>query len=271
MKLFEYSHGDLIDMNVDALVPESLRGLHIKHRKEYKTQPTPRAMTFRKIKIFAVTKSGRQVRVEIRLNPITTRFGDQVLVSIRDMADYYELVDVLEDTKAKNKTLAIDAVTDPLTKLFNRRYFNKTGDREFSNSRRYNQAFSLITIDIDHFKKVNDLYGHDIGDLALVEFSQCAGEFIRTGDTLARIGGEEFAVLLPMSSANAAEVMADRIRKKIGSISIKPKSNILFTLTISAGVATLEEDDTCLQDTLNRADKALFKAKSEGRDRVISA
>lgn len=268
--LFGYTKDELTDRNVDILVPNEFKLVHAKHIEDYQISPETHMMTEKNRAIFAVNKSGMRINVEIRLSPITTRFGQHVLATIRDVTEYQQLVTSLRETLAENERLAIDASTDPLTKLYNRRYYQKNADREFANSRRYNNELSLILIDIDHFKRVNDRHGHDVGDHVLQRVAQSAMEVIRTGDTLARYGGEEFVVLLPMTSSNAAEVFADRIRQKIDELSIQIESTPSFGITVSAGIATRHKNDNDIDEILRRADEALYQAKSQGRNRVIA-
>ena len=267
--LFGYKKEELADRNVDILVPNEFKLAHAKNIKDYQVSPVTRMMTAKDRVIFAVKKNGVRIHVEIRLNPITTRLGQHVLATIRDVTEYQQLINSLRETLAENERLAIDASTDPLTKLYNRRYYQKNADREFANSRRYNNELSLILIDIDHFKRVNDLRGHDVGDLVLQQVAKSAMEVIRTGDTLARYGGEEFVVLLPMTSSNAAEVLAERIRQQIDELCIQIESTPSFGITVSAGIATRHKNDNDIDEILHRADEALYQAKSQGRNRVI--
>jgi diguanylate cyclase (GGDEF)-like protein len=193
-----------------------------------------------------------------------------VLATISDVSDYNKLSTALTNTMQKNKLLAIDATTDPLTTLYNRRYFHKNADREFANSQRYKNAVSLILFDIDDFKSVNDQYSHALGDKVLQQVAKVATDIIRTGDTVARFGGDEFVVLLPMTSSNATEVFAERIRQKIEALSFQVESTTSLGITISAGIATRQESDLDIHNMLKRADKALFKAKAQGRNCVMT-
>lgn len=269
LKLFGYTKEELIDQNVEFLVPEEYKPLHTNYRKLYQASPTTRLMTDKNRPILAVNKSGVAISVEIRLRPITTRFGQHVLATVRNITEIQQLNTLLKKTLAENERLAIDASTDPLTRLYNRRYFQKNADREFANSRRYNNELSLILIDIDNFKSVNDIHGHDVGDLVLQQVAQIAMEVIRTGDTLARFGGEEFVVLLPMTSANAAEAFAERIRHNIDELRIQITSIPSFGVTVSAGITTRYKNDKDIHKMLRRADEALYKAKSQGKNIVI--
>ncbi|HOT23573.1 MAG TPA: GGDEF domain-containing protein [Thermoleophilia bacterium] len=160
-------------------------------------------------------------------------------------------------------------VTDHLTGLYNRRYFVNRAREEIERSLRYQQPLSLLMIDIDHFKRFNDRYGHATGDRVLQTVASVFRKALRTVDVCARLGGEEFAVLLPSTSAMAACRVAERVRTTLSSyrytgLGLPPTENV----TVSIGVAACPIDATKLEDLLELTDKALYAAKSEGRDRV---
>jgi len=171
--------------------------------------------------------------------------------------------------RAAHKELQRLASTDPLTGAFNRRYFLETGNAELHRSRRYEQPFTVLMLDIDHFKAVNDTYGHGIGDDALKETVRVIQSLLRGEDTLGRLGGEEFAVIFPQTIDAGASFVAERIRKSISEIVIETSQGPL-TFTMSIGVTASDAEDDSIEDILNRADGALYQAKEQGRDRVIS-
>lgn len=268
-KLFGYSSTELSELKVDELVPSRYRDTHAKHRTDYHDNPSIRPMgKFRK-GIFATHKDGHEIPVEIRLSVINTRFGRHTLATIRDISEYKALIESLEQKVRENETLSWQVSRDSLTGMYNRRYFEEIGHREFSNFHRHQIPLAIMMVDIDHFKSVNDTYGHAIGDVVLKRVAQCISEWTRSGDTFARIGGEEFAVLLPMTSANACEVLAERLRYKVeeSEEALDPGGP---RVTISIGVAVLKEEDTSLEDLMNRADKALYLSKQRGRNCVSS-
>lgn len=166
------------------------------------------------------------------------------------------------------KKLKLIASTDPLTGAFNRRHLDIVGINEISRSKRYNNAFTILMLDIDHFKVVNDTYGHDVGDQALIETVTVIKNTIRNEDLLFRLGGEEFAVILPGTTRLAAFGLAERVRIAISEIVIKtPIEPLSFTMSI--GVAENTPQDIEIEAVLKRADEALYEAKSSGRDRVV--
>jgi len=159
------------------------------------------------------------------------------------------------------------AVRDQLTGLFNRRGFKEYGERQFSAARRAGTALSIIMMDIDRFKFINDKYGHAAGDAALTHFAKLVAEAHRTEDIVARVGGEEFAVLLPGTDLRDAMAMADQLRTKIGATPLDITGNGL-PMTSSFGVAAISKDDKSLEDMVLRADRALYRSKRGGRNQV---
>ncbi len=159
-----------------------------------------------------------------------------------------------------------DAQTDPLTGTLNRLGLNKGFEREIELARRNNDDLSILVVDIDHFKKINDTYGHDFGDTILKKISTHIKSFIRTTDVFARFGGEEFVVLLNNTNRCGALLLAERIRQQIEQTAVMFKNKKVF-YTASIGVATLNDNDD-RSGLFNRADKALYEAKENGRNRV---
>ncbi len=266
--LLGYSEQELLVMNVDELVPAKYRFGHENKRQKYIKSPSNRNMLSSPRSVFAEHKDGSQIPVEIRLNTIKTRYGDRILVSLRDFTEHNELVKTLEFALEKNKSLNQEVSIDPLTELKNRRFFEEAAIREFAQSKRHNLELSIAMIDIDYFKKVNDSFGHAVGDYALKLVSSELKKYIRAGDTLARIGGEEFAILLPSTSLPAAEILLERIRVSINELQFT--NNTPETITISIGLTNLYKSDDNYQELLKRADEALYKAKDEGRNKVIT-
>ena len=168
-----------------------------------------------------------------------------------------------KNTMAK---LEHEAYHDPLTGLWNRRRFEQSLLEIHEEAVRYSHPYSLVMIDIDHFKKVNDQYGHDAGDVTLQLMTEEVRQRLRQADRMARWGGEEFVVLLPQTSLEGALLLADALRKRIKEVSFP----LVGHQTISLGVAEVSPNELPHQ-ALMRADTALFKAKANGRDRVEAA
>lgn len=159
------------------------------------------------------------------------------------------------------------ALTDPLTGLYNRRHIFSCLDRELKRYERYSDVFSIILIDADHFKHVNDNYGHSTGDATLRLIARVCKASVRTTDIVGRFGGEEFIILLPNTAADAAAVVAERIRSDMGKVSRELLDGAVL-VTLSLGVAEVEPGAADFNALLAAADKALYEAKDAGRDRV---
>ncbi len=159
------------------------------------------------------------------------------------------------------------ASTDPLTGASNRRHLFELADREYYRAKRYGRNLCAVMIDIDRFKKLNDTYGHDVGDEALRRLVNTCLKEIRGGDIFGRIGGEEFVTVYSDQNLEQAERAAERLRAEIAAIAI-PVSDGEVTMTASLGVAALKEDDASFEDVLKRADTALYRAKRAGRNCV---
>ncbi|PHS71146.1 MAG: hypothetical protein COB23_02490 [Methylophaga sp.] len=162
------------------------------------------------------------------------------------------------------------ARTDSLTHLLNRRSFIEKAQIEFKKNRRYQDQFSILMIDIDHFKSINDKYGHACGDRALKKFSDITSVQLRDTDTICRWGGEEFLVLIPENKPESSIAVAEKLRSHIENISIVNGKDVIH-LTVSIGIAIIEANDHSLDDLIHRADLALLEAKKKGRNCVVLA
>jgi diguanylate cyclase (GGDEF)-like protein len=164
--------------------------------------------------------------------------------------------------------LEIMAITDELTGLNNRRFFTQTFSHEAARAKRNNLTTSLLQMDLDFFKKINDQYGHTAGDRFLVAVAEAMKSAVREIDCLARTGGEEFVALLVETDQKGAEAVAERIRGKIESLQCED-NGITFQGTMSIGLITCSPQELELEDTTRKADEALYQAKKEGRNRVV--
>jgi diguanylate cyclase (GGDEF)-like protein len=161
------------------------------------------------------------------------------------------------------------AILDSLVGIYNRRHWFELTAREFYRAVRYQKPLSLILLDIDHFKQVNDTYGHPLGDEVLRSLSRICEKNIRTADLVGRYGGEEFLVVLPETDEVEAVQIAERLRLATEEMRVASKNEDV-QVTISLGVATLvAEIDTNLEQLVKRADEALYQAKNSGRNRVV--
>ena len=156
------------------------------------------------------------------------------------------------------------SITDQLTGLYNRRKFDEILEYEFNQCRRHNKTFSIIMLDIDDFKHVNDLYGHPIGDKVLVQTANLLKSMIRKSDTLCRWGGEEFVIICPFSDIKNTMNLAEKIRESFKEIDFELVGN----KTISLGITVVNDTDENVQEIISKVDKALYIAKNSGKDCV---
>lgn len=166
-------------------------------------------------------------------------------------------------------TLEIENITDPLMNISNRRYLEQKLQEEFSKAKRYSLDFSILMIDIDHFKNVNDTYGHNAGDIVLIELGIIIKNLIRTYDTVARYGGEEIMVLCPLTDGDHALWLAERLRRQIEERIIALDEMQKMHITISIGVSQYTSEVACVEDLVKQADKAMYCVKEKGRNSVF--
>ncbi len=162
------------------------------------------------------------------------------------------------------------SVTDDLTHLYNSRYLNAALRREVERSRRYHSPLSIIFLDLDGFKSVNDCHGHMWGSRTLVEVGAVVRETVRAIDVVARFGGDEFTVILPQTDRRGARVIAERLRERIAGARYLKAYGLDVHVTASLGIATYPEDGRTGEDLLACADRAMYRAKEAGKDRVAS-
>lgn len=214
-----------------------------------------------------------QLQIEVELGGKPKKQADMQVTPIRDGSGKFlgRLIILHDITRLKDtqNELYQAANIDSLTGAVSRGYFIKLAGREIQRAIRYQRDLSLILMDMDSFKKVNDTYGHASGDRALITLKKICAQGSRKMDVFGRLGGEEFALLLPETSKNVAAEIAERIRAVIESTSIQHEASN-FKTTISMGVTEfgIQEHDT-FESLFHRADKALYKAKADGRNRVV--
>jgi diguanylate cyclase (GGDEF)-like protein len=171
---------------------------------------------------------------------------------------------------ALNAQLGEQAATDPLTGCANRRHFLQRLAQEMARAARHTRSLGVIALDLDHFKAINDTYGHAAGDEALRHFAMLGHRLLRTQDTLARIGGEEFAILLPDTKEAGAANLAERLRAEVERAPVAYGPHTI-PMTVSAGVVEWRRTADTPDELIQRADAALYAAKRGGRNRVVTS
>lgn len=182
---------------------------------------------------------------------------------------YLTVQDVTELASYEHRLLEMN-LRDGLTGVHNRRFLESRLDEEFERHRRYGREFSIVLFDIDHFKHVNDGYGHQCGDLVLKNVAAAVSAMIRKTDFIARYGGEEFCCLLPETNLAAAELLAERFRCAVADV-VHVWQDRQLSVTISLGVATASGGCSCRDSLVRHADEALYAAKRAGRNRVVTS
>ncbi|MGB8583519.1 MAG: diguanylate cyclase [Candidatus Sulfotelmatobacter sp.] len=169
------------------------------------------------------------------------------------------------------EALREQSIRDPLTRLFNRRFLEESLERELQLASRKKQAVAVLFLDLDHFKRFNDTFGHDAGDMVLQSLADLLRTFFRATDICCRYGGEEFAIILPESAAQDAAVRADALRAEVKGLRLQYKKQPIGVLSLSAGVAAFPEHGSTPEDLLKIADRCLYESKARGRDIVTVA
>jgi diguanylate cyclase (GGDEF)-like protein len=169
------------------------------------------------------------------------------------------------------ETLRNQSIRDPLTGLFNRRYMEETLERELRRAERERRSVAVIMLDIDHFKRFNDEFSHEAGDVVLQELGSLLRSNSRAGDVPCRFGGEEFVLLLPATALADARKRADELRETIGTLHVTYRGQLLGPVRCSMGVAAFPIHGVAGEAILRAADAALYRAKDSGRDQVMVA
>lgn len=196
------------------------------------------------------------------------------VIKIPDENEFGEIANVvnqMEENMLKDRIALKElAIRDGLTGLYNHQEFYFRLESEISYSKRHGHHLSLVMMDIDNFKGINDTYGHLVGDKVLKEVARILLEYVRSSDVVCRYGGEEFTVILPETDTKEALETADRIKRKIEEFRITDEKGKIIYVTVSIGVATYPKDGTTSRLLLNNADHALYAAKLKGKNRVVS-
>ena len=207
-----------------------------------------------------VSTDGRRTCVQVSMSPLPWEGLPVIYVLIND-------VTALKESEERLRHLSI---TDSLTGVSNRRHFVEAAEQELARSRRYGRPASLLMLDIDHFKSINDTHGHAVGDEALRTFTTACRSLLRENDLLGRTGGEEFAILLPETDIAGARMVAERIRRRTAELTL-PAGTETVRFTVSIGVACCAAGTRGVDAMLSSADEALYRAKAAGRNRVVCA
>ena len=259
-RLFGYKAEEIVGRPLWLLIPERSRADPAKAIMDFAESPVPTRSMSDRNEVTGVTFNGREFPAEVSIAKLQHPHGMLYTAVVRDISE----------RKRVESELRRMATTDPLTALWNRRRFLELAEGELSRLRRYGRPVSVLMLDIDHFKTINDTYGHAAGDEALCRLAELCRCELRETDHLGRLGGEEFAVTLPETGLDEAMDVAERLRQRIGEMDV-PVGVSTIQMTVSIGVAACREDDATIDRALGRADRALYEAKNGGRNRVVAA
>ncbi|SFJ02321.1 sensor domain-containing diguanylate cyclase [Bradyrhizobium sp. Gha] len=212
-----------------------------------------------------------EVKAGDHVRDLATLDGRRIRAHCTTMSNGGRMLTYVDITDLNDKATMLErlATTDPLTGLYNRRHFLGSLDAEWSRFQRYYRSVSVLMLDIDHFKSVNDRYGHAVGDEAIKAVAAACNEGKRKSDLVGRIGGEEFAVLLPETSLSRAKLVAERIRKQAMAARLSAHQ-AQFGVTVSIGIAEASVSMSGIDALMGAADQALYQAKAEGRNRCVA-
>ncbi len=257
-RMFGYEEKDILGERLDALLPERFQLQHDVMIDEFGQGPVDvKQMGRRNRQIYGRRKDGNEFVASAQI----MRLGD------KDARYYAALLRDISESKKTEEELLRLAATDPLTGALNRREFTVLAEREALRSNRYHHPLSLMMLDLDYFKRLNDTYGHSAGDKVLQRFTTLCVNALRNVDIFGRWGGEEFVALLPETDIDGAAVIAERLRKIVAE-SVLNYHDQKITFTVSVGVAQYKDSESAIDGPLSRADSAVYDAKKAGRNRI---
>lgn len=249
----------VIGAHLSRFVPARARTKHAQHVDDFRASDVESRSMDTRAPLFGLRADGTEVEIEVAISKIKVGGKIEMMAVIRDISEHTKLIEQLRQA----------ATHDSLTGIYNRRHGAAALQSEIHRSQRFGQALTVAMLDIDHFKAINDTYGHACGDLVLNSFVATVSKTLRLSDTVCRWGGEEFLVILPGASTADALNWAERAREAVAALSTVGVGDQAIKITASFGVASLSKNDGTLEDMLKRADDALYRAKGGGRNRVM--
>lgn len=248
---------DVIGKRLDTLMPQRFRSHHDTYFHAFSNSPINSRPMHARASVVGLRRDGSEFPLEVTIAKITLGHTTEMTAIMRDISERAKLVEELK----------VAATTDPLTGVVNRRRFNEQVNMELNRAQRFKHPLSLLLLDIDHFKLINDTHGHQLGDVALISLVTRLQEQLREVDLLGRWGGEEFIILLPETTLELAMATAERLRIAVESRPHSLTAELAIPMTISIGVSAYHDQGDCADKMLTRADTALYMAKRQGRNR----
>jgi two-component system, cell cycle response regulator len=257
-RIFGYAQEEVVGEGLDILIPERFHLQHDMMIDEFGISTAVVKHTHeRSRQIYGRRKDGSEFVCSVAITKIGDKTGRHYAALVRDIS---------ENKRTEEELLRL-AATDPLTGAFNRREFTAIAERESTRAHRYHHPVSILMLDLDHFKRLNDTYGHAAGDKALQRFTTLCCNALRNVDIFGRWGGEEFVALLPETDAEGAAIIAERLRKVVAE-NVLMYNDQKVSFTVSIGIAQYKDGETAIDAPLGRADKAVYDAKKAGRNQI---
>ena len=258
--IFGFAESEVLGGSMTLIIPERYHEMYREGLRHHKQTGASTIME-KSMEMHGLRKDGKEI--DIRFSPSSWEADGEHF--------YGAIIHDITATKNLERQLEAMASKDGLTGLYNRATFDTRIVEELSRAGRYKHPISIMFLDIDYFKKVNDNYGHAAGDACLIEFAALMRKMTRNVDVVARYGGEEFVIILPHTDSKSANILAERLREAAEQMSTVYK-NEHISWTISIGLASLEQNwNVSIESWLERADGALYKAKESGRNRVVTS
>ncbi len=256
-RMFGYQASEVLGRFITCLMPQKYRNAHAGYIHQFANSQVLSRNKSDRVLITGVKKDDTEFSAEISISKIEVEGEIEFTAIIRDITNRMALIDKLMH----------QVNTDNLTGLKNRNHFNQQLDSMRLQFKRFNMCFSILMLDLDHFKLLNDSHGHQFGDKVLKQFSTTASAVLREVDLLARYGGEEFIALLPNTHLQQAKETAERVRKRIEQLEVTDEKDEVVPFTVSIGVAEFTQTDNN-KSVIERADEALYRAKHKGRNGI---
>lgn len=254
-----FQNNQLVGQSINSLLPHKFRAKHSQYLKSFEHSNVPSRPMHMRADVMGLRKDGSEVPLEISIARISVDGETEMTALVRDTTEKNKLMRELNHI----------STIDKLTSLYNRRYADPLVNTEFERAKRYDSPLSLLFIDIDHFKRFNDNYGHSMGDKILQNVASTIHDNIRDIDSACRWGGEEILVVAPELSAEAATILAERLRSAVEATEIEYKMRML-SVTVSIGIVSISEQYAKAEDLIEAADKNMYAAKRQGRNRVYA-
>ncbi|EAR61565.1 sensor domain-containing diguanylate cyclase [Neptuniibacter caesariensis] len=252
--MFGFARDEIISKKLDLLIPKKYRSPHKAHVDAFKSSPIKSRQMHARASVVGLRKDGEEFPVEVTISKIAVGDGYEMTAVIRDISERSALMEELRKA----------AVEDALTKTYNRRHLDRILHRELARSQRFGHTFSVVLFDLDNFKQINDEYGHAIGDQVLISLVDAVNDQIREVDVFGRWGGDEFMLVLPETNLETATVWAERF----WGLAVDEFFNLATTdmgYSFSGGITQYRAGDDTVEKILKRCDRAMYKAKENGR------